>query len=491
VNADFATIGYSNGGVPLWTNRYNGSGNGSDFARAVATDLNGNVFVTGYSIGTGSGYDFATLKYSSTGTPLWTNRFNGSGNADDYSIAMVLDGNGNVFVSGYSYNGVSYDYVTIKYSNLGFPLWTNSYNGPGNGDDYVNALAVDSGGNVIVTGYSDNGTSFDFATIKYSSSGIPLWTNRYNGSANDYDAATAIAVDASNNVFVTGYSYSASGSPDYLTVGYSSTGVPLWTNRYNGIGNGYEEARAVAVDPSGNVIVTGFSDNGTSFDYATICYSGAGMPLWTNRYNGSANGDDLPLTPESLLICPDSTVVVVGQSDGNFSSGTTLDYATVKYIPCPYILSQPQSRTNAIGSMANFSVTAGGCGPFGYQWRKNGVNLAGQTNATLILTNVVPSSGGDYSVFVSNAAGGTVSSVAHLAIFQFTSITRMPDRSVRLSLCGLTNTVSFRIEATTNLAKGSNWTTLTNLSNYSGTFTFTDLRATNFSRRFYRAVWTK
>ena len=141
--------------------------------------------------------------------------------------------------------------------------------------------------------------------------------------------------------------------------------------------------------------------------------------------------------------------------------------------------------------MANFSVTAAGCGPFGYQWRKNGVNLAGQTNATLILTNVVPSSGGDYSVFVSNAAGGTVSSVAHLAIFQFTSITRMPDRSVRLSLCGLTNTVSFRIEATTNLAKGSNWTTLTNLSNYSGTFTFTDLRATNFSRRFYRAVWTK
>ncbi len=60
---------------------------------------------------------------------------------------------------------------------------------------------------------------------------------------------------------------------DYATIGYSSAGVPLWTNRYNGPGNGQDWAWALAVDASGNVIVTGFSYNGVDYDYATIKYS--------------------------------------------------------------------------------------------------------------------------------------------------------------------------------------------------------------------------
>ena len=70
--------------------------------------------------------------------------------------------------------------------------------------------------------------------------------------------------------------------------------MPLWTNRYNGPGNGYDQAIAMAVDGSGNVFVTGNSvGSGGNYDYATIAYSGAGVPLWTNRYNGPGNGDDL------------------------------------------------------------------------------------------------------------------------------------------------------------------------------------------------------
>ena len=63
---------------------------------------------------------------------------------------------------------------------------------------------------------------------------MPLWTNRYNGPANSYDAATAVAVDASGNVFVTGV---MTAGIDYATIAYSGAGVPLWTNRYNGPGN--------------------------------------------------------------------------------------------------------------------------------------------------------------------------------------------------------------------------------------------------------------
>src|SRR5215468_12663439 len=81
--------------------------------------------------------------------------------------------------------------------------------------------------------------------------GVPLWTNFYNGPANDSDVARAVAVDSSGNVFVTGSSTFSSGSTLRTgcgTVKYSNDGVPLWTNRFDGPGNSGAEGRAVAVD---------------------------------------------------------------------------------------------------------------------------------------------------------------------------------------------------------------------------------------------------
>src|SRR6185436_10870410 len=108
--------------------------------------------------------------------------------------------------------------------------------------------------------------------------GVPLWTNRYNGPANYEDRASGMAVDGAGNAFVTGYSARTNASPfnrDYATIKYSSAGVPLWTNRYNGPGNATDQATAVAVDGQGNAFVTGFS-TASDTDYATIKYSSAG-----------------------------------------------------------------------------------------------------------------------------------------------------------------------------------------------------------------------
>jgi uncharacterized delta-60 repeat protein len=326
---DYATIKYSSAGVPLWTNRYNGPANDWDKASAVAADSSNNVIVTGYSIGSGSAADYATIKYSSAGVPLWTNRYNGPGNSGDYASAVAVDGSNNVIVTGSSWgSGSSYDYATIKYSSAGVPLWTNRYNGPGSYDDQAFALAVDGSNSVVVTGYAWYGSSYDYATVKYSSAGVPLWTNRYNGPGNGNDWAAAVAVDGSNGVIVTGYSTNSATGYDYATVKYSSAGVPLWTNRFNGPGNSSDYASAVAVDSSNNVVVTGYSYSSTnagSSDYATIQYSSAGVPLWTNRFNGPGNGDD---QASAVAVDRRGNIIIAGESVG--SSGSYA-FATVKY----------------------------------------------------------------------------------------------------------------------------------------------------------------
>ena len=90
-----------------WVARYNGSANAYDGGVAVKTDAMGNVFVTGTSFNSSTSRDFVTIKYSSNGGQLWVRTFNGTVNGGDYSNAMALDNNGNVYVTGRSDNGCS------------------------------------------------------------------------------------------------------------------------------------------------------------------------------------------------------------------------------------------------------------------------------------------------------------------------------------------------------------------------------------------------
>src|SRR5688572_2278225 len=123
------------------------------------------------------------------------------------------------------------------------------------------------------------------------------WVQRYGSEAGSEDYADKVVTDAAGNVIVVGSSGNQTGNgSDMLIIKYSGAGVPLWTNRYNGTGNGSALAYAVAVDGNGNVFVTGssgFDYFGPINDYATIAYSGAGVPLWTNRYNGPGNNRDV------------------------------------------------------------------------------------------------------------------------------------------------------------------------------------------------------
>ncbi len=255
----------------------------------------------------------------------WVQRYDGHGDRiDSYVKDMAVDASGNVYVTGESGctdPPLPSEWATIKYSSVGVPLWTNYCGDPVGGGD-ARAIAVDAQGNVAVTGIED----WDIATILYSSAGIPLWTNRYRPPISPSEPA-AMAVDANGNVFVVGYTGNSSGGNDYLILKYSSTGARLWTRTYSGPGDSYDFAQAVAVDVDGNVVVTGSSDD----DYVTLKYSSTGALIWNRRYNGPGGwygpgkGQDLPW---AVAVDSEGDVIVTGRSDG----GTNItSYATIKY----------------------------------------------------------------------------------------------------------------------------------------------------------------
>lgn len=467
-NFDYATIAYAGAGTPLWTNRYNGSVNSYDYAEEVAVDGAGNVYVAGTSSG-GNG-DFLVIKYSNAGATVWTRRWDGD--STDLAYALALDASTNVYVAGRSYNGANYDYVTLKLSSTGTILWTNRYNGPGNDDDVPSDVEIGSSGAVIVTGssYGSSGTT-DFATVAYSSSGGSLWTNRYHGPGNGADAAECLAVDLSGKVFVTGSSVGTGGNTDYLSLAYSSTGTPLWTNRYSG--TGADNAVGVRVNVLGQVMVAGYSSRGgTLLDFATVAYGNNGQPLGTNFFNGPGNGNDQPLTRQSLALTPDG-LVVTGPTD---SGAGNYDYATVKmyFGSAPQILTQPASQTNLIGTVAVLSVSADGSSPLAYQWRKNGVNLTnggpitGANNSTLTLTGIQSADAGDYDVVVTNFLAAVTSSVATLTVLGPPVIASAPQS--RTNVVGTLATVA--VTASGELPLAYQWrkdgTNLTDTSNVSG-----------------------
>jgi hypothetical protein len=269
------TIKYSSSGVPLWTNYWADTTN-TAYGFCAATDTGGNAIVTGKVLtGTGNSCqnDYMTIKYSGDGVPLWTNRFHGSSGSSlpcSNVSRLAVDSNNNVVVVGAtSLSQNLFSVLTIKYSPEGVPLWTNAYSGPWSLWTQENDLAVDENNNVSVV--SGAGA---YATIKYSSAGVPLWTNIYSDNSPN---AARIATDRGGNVIVTGTANSG-----YATVKYSSDGVALWTNCYTRYATG-SHASCVAIDANANVFVTGYFD---SRGFATIKYSSDGVPLWTNLCAG-------------------------------------------------------------------------------------------------------------------------------------------------------------------------------------------------------------
>jgi len=292
---DYLVIKYGPSGGLKWVRQYNGPGNGEDAARAIAVDDDGNVYVTGVSVGSGTFDDYATIKYSSSGGETWVRRYS-SGAYLDTAADIAIDSFGNVIVTGVSAAKDSgNDFLTIKYGPNGADKWVRRYDGPIGEGDKATGVVVDSEGNVYVTGTSmGEGTSWDFCTIKYSPGGTQLWVKRWDGPGHLGDGALGIAIDESDLVYVTGYSYTPANDGDYLTIAYSKSGTVRWTRRYDGPSHGPDVPWAIAVDGDGVYVTGGSAGNNTGQDYATVGYHLDGTPRFAKRYTSSGKYEDVP-----------------------------------------------------------------------------------------------------------------------------------------------------------------------------------------------------
>jgi hypothetical protein len=213
-----------------------------DAYTCVTTGPDGAVYAAGYAQKDGAlGASVLLLvKYVDDGTALseaW-HTIAGSGQPMT-AVRVAVDASGNLIVAGnegpFAFHGASSDIAVVKFSPAGEELWRTTYDGPAHKLDYVTDLELDGEGNAVVCGASTGrGTGRDYVTIKVTAGGQRAWARRHAGPTT-YDEARSVALDPAGNVYVTGSSrYGASiprrqGPPRAVTISYSPTGQRRWT----------------------------------------------------------------------------------------------------------------------------------------------------------------------------------------------------------------------------------------------------------------------
>lgn len=320
-----------------------------DDVRNMATDKDGNVYITGSIYGTadfnkGGGKDtlkpygsndIFLAKYDAAGNYKWAIKMGGTG--ADYGKGVTVDNKGNVYVTGYFFGKAVFnpgstdtlragagfnDIYVAKYDANGNYKW--AINMGGTMQNYGYGIAVNDSGQIYVTGAFSGKTDFDpspavkdtaYLTAlpgtffspgfdvylaKYDSTGKYMWAQRM-GSSGWGDYGYSIAVDKAGNAYVAGYygNYAdfdpgsasciliSKGINDGFVAKYDNTGKYIWAK---GIGSKADDnALAIALDNTNNVYVTGyFSD--TTYFYDTTSQS-TGITVKSDSIVSAGNYD--------------------------------------------------------------------------------------------------------------------------------------------------------------------------------------------------------
>ncbi|MBI2269529.1 MAG: SBBP repeat-containing protein [Bacteroidetes bacterium] len=503
---DVFILKFSNSVMLIWATFYGGSGN--EWGSAIATDPNGNVFVTGFIFknslnfptcnGTaccvtcpmaylqgafaGGNYDMFMLKFSNSGNRLWATYY--GGDSDDLAFGIATDSQGNVFVTGqagyatfpvfdsgnyFQTNLNAADAFILKFSNSGTRLWGTYYGGPGNlvtGMKEIGyAIAVDVNDNVFVTGETSSksfpicngasccgacpsgyfkgvkpGSDKDAFILKFDNSGNRLWATYYGGIYDDI--GKSIATDGNGNVFVTGLTSIAAGAfplqdagtyfdntlggtYDAFILKFDNIGNRLWATLYGGSGDEYASLDwsksshdNITIDKCGNVYVSfettstditckamcngGYFDNvrGGVDDQFLIRFSNTGILQWASYFGGNGSDFRAPIAVDNS-----SNLFVSGEwtSTSGFGS-VTINEATyplsnsligyydgttngfddgflAKFTPMSFTQSQINSTSCApCNGTATINLNCGEPS-YNYTW-SNGSSILNSTNAS-------------------------------------------------------------------------------------------------------------
>jgi hypothetical protein len=329
---DAVVVQYDASGAVQWIREF--GTDSVDAAMAVAVDGENNVYVTGYTYGTfpgetnAGGDDLFLAKYDATGTLLWAHQY--GTDQGDFAKAIAVDVNNNVYVAGYT-NGAFPGHINAGYSDAfvaqidtnGTLQWvhqvgTSSF-------DTAYGVAVDSNLNVYIAGNSDVSGLIGL----YSSNGdfYGAWTF---GPAGAVTVANGIAIDSSNNVYLAGGTTgtfdgnTSAGGEDAFVISYDPSGTVLWARQFGS--NAAEEVSSVAVDSAGTVDLVGYT-NGVlpgqtsaggygNYDAFLVSYDAMGtqhIKQWGTNATDYAT---------SVVVDGNHSVYITGYSFGTFPGQT-------------------------------------------------------------------------------------------------------------------------------------------------------------------------
>jgi uncharacterized protein (TIGR03437 family) len=411
---------------PLIYSTYYG-GNGADYAYAVAVDSIGNTYVAG---GVGStSFDIRgpedgfVLKLSPSGSKLYSTFLGGAG--VDEAKGIAVDIQGNVYVVGntgsldfgtknpiQAKTGGSGDAFVAKLNQAGALVYA-SYLG-GSGIDTASAVAIDPTGNAYVVGSTFStdfptqkpfqgarGAQEDAFVTKINPAGTAWVYSTYLGG-NNVDEGNAIAVDATGNAYVTGYTASTNfplqspfrgsnaASVDAFVTKINPAGSALVYSTYLG-GSATDYGTAIAVDSSGSAYVTGIV---TSDDFPTVNaidnklgshavddafvtkFNPSGSALVYSTYLGGGSADD----PYALALDQAGNVYVTGRTNSS-DFPLTNPIQTTRTAFDMFV-----TEINAAGSARLFSTFIGGSGSESGRGiavdRLGNIHIAGEGSST-------------------------------------------------------------------------------------------------------------
>lgn len=313
-------------GATTWIAYYNGTGSSFDSGKHVVLDASDNVYVTGASYNT-TNTDFITIKYTSTGSQSWVNRWDYLG-LDDAAIKVIVSG-ANLTVTGAVTTATvnTYKFATLTLAQSTGSLLATSV-GTAVTTTSINAVmdaASDPAGNIILIGSNNvtgQGTNFYVQNVSPATL-VSAWTYTWNGTSSLDDIAAAVAVDpVTGDVYVSGYSTtSGTNARDLTLIKLNSSGVQQWVKNSSFSGN--DEAADMVIDASSNVYLTGYKTTAGTKNYYTVKYSTAGTKMWEvemdNGFNDNAT--NIAIDTSNNVICAGQTEVAAG----------VYVYTTVKY----------------------------------------------------------------------------------------------------------------------------------------------------------------